>query len=198
MRRVTLALAAGLVGIVAALGVVLSGSPITVAGSYGAAGPPRVANTSGGVTLCQNAGTLVAHTTAIRVSLSANTGPEVAVKVLLRGRVIASGSRPAGWGLAETVTVPVKPLPYSVPHVRLCTVMSASPEGFEIKGGHTAVLTVEYLRPGPSSWWSLAPSVAEHLGFGRAPTGSWIAWLLLAAMLAVTGLAARTVLQELR
>jgi hypothetical protein len=200
MRRVRMALAAGLLLTLAALLAVLSGAPVTVAGTNGVNSRNKVGTTAGRVTICQSGGTLPRDVSAIRVSLSANTGPKVTVRVLSGLKLVTQGSRSADWGISETVTVPLKPLPHAVANVRICTVIGASPEGFEVKGvmaKGVAVLRVEYLRPGTTSWWSLAPSVAEHLGFGRVPSGSWVALLVIAGMLAVAAMTARLVLQEL-
>jgi hypothetical protein len=43
-------------------------------------------------------------------------------------------------------------------------------------------LTIEYLRRGSSSWWSLALAVARRMGLGRAWAGTWIV-LLVAIMM---------------
>jgi hypothetical protein len=201
MRRVRWALAAGLMLTVAALGVVLSHAPLTIAGTNGIRARPNVAHTGGEVTLCHHDGTLPEGTSAIRASLSANVGPAVTVRVLSGKRTVAEGSRPAGWGLAETVTVPVKPLTHPVRDVRICTVIGAAAEPIELKGTvikKVVALRVEYLRAGPSSWWSLASTVAAHMGLGRAPTGTWIAWLAILVMLAVAALTSRLILQEMR
>jgi hypothetical protein len=201
MRRVPVALAAGLVLIVAALVVVLSRAPLTLAGTNGVVANPKVAKTGGQVTICRNEGTLPANTSAIRVSLSANVGPKVTVRVQSGKTVVAEGSRPPGWGLAETVTTPVKPIPHAIRNVRICTRVGAAAETIEIKGTiikGVVALRVEYLRAGPSSWWSLASSVADHIGLGRSPTGTWIAWLAVALMLAIAGLTSRLLVQEMR
>jgi hypothetical protein len=57
---------------------------------------------------------------------------------------------------------------------------------------------MEYLRPGRKSWWSLASSVAHHMGLGHAASGTWIVFLVLALMLTVVILASRLALRELR
>jgi hypothetical protein len=201
MRRVPIALGAGLLLTLLALLVVLSRAPLTLAGSNEINSRREVAKTWGEVTLCEKGGTLPKGTVAIRVSLSANVGPAVTVKAIAGKKVVAQGSRPAGWGLAETATVNVKPVSRAYQHVRICTVVGAGAEPLELKGTiveHVVALRVEYLRVGPSSWFSLAPSVAAHMGLGRAPTGTWIAWGAVVVMLAATALAARTALRELR
>ena len=59
-------------------------------------------------------------------------------------------------------------------------------------------LRVEYLRPGAASWWSLAPEVARRMGLGRAPSGTWIALLVLVLMASIAAACARVILRELR
>jgi hypothetical protein len=56
---------------------------------------------------------------------------------------------------------------------------------------------MEYLRPQPKSWWSLASSIAYRMGLGRAVGGTWIVFLALALTLAVALLALRLTLREL-
>jgi len=56
---------------------------------------------------------------------------------------------------------------------------------------------IEYLRPGESSWWSLATSVARRMGLGRAETGTWVALLAILLMVAVGGAMSRVILKEL-
>ncbi len=58
----------------------------------------------------------------------------------------------------------------------------------------SAYLRIEYLRPGPGSWWSLASAVARRMGLGRAPSGTWVALLPLALMSVAVALAAWLVL----
>ena len=60
------------------------------------------------------------------------------------------------------------------------------------------MLRFEYLRPGSSSWWSLASSVAHRMGLGRSPAGTWIVFFLIAIMIAVAALASLMVLREMR
>jgi hypothetical protein len=61
-----------------------------------------------------------------------------------------------------------------------------------------AQLHVEYLRPGSRSWWSLLPSVFRHLGYGRAPSGGWVAFLVIVLMLGLVVAVSRLVIEELR
>ena len=57
---------------------------------------------------------------------------------------------------------------------------------------------IEYLRPGTRSWASLTSSVVRDMGFGRAWSGSGIAFVVLALLAAVAVLASRLVLTEMR
>src|SRR6202043_813748 len=61
-------------------------------------------------------------------------------------------------------------------------------------GGRAPMFRVEYLRPGHSSWWSLASSVARRMGLGHAAAGTWIVFLLIALMITVVTLASRLIL----
>jgi hypothetical protein len=209
-RGVLIALAAGLALIAIAIGVVLSRAPLAVVGSNGIELSHGIAYAKGGSTGCQQAGTVPAGTTAIRVSAGVNTGPSVTVKVLSGTQVVTNGKRPSGWGIDETVTVPVKRVPRTIPNATICVTFGPSVEEIEINGAvvrakspggrqiQAARLRVEYLRPAHQSWWSLISPLARRLGFGHAPSGTWIVYLLLALTIAIVVLASRLVLRELR
>jgi hypothetical protein len=202
--RVRLALAAGLALTAVALGVVLSRPPLIVAGANGVPANLAVAYINGGETACQGGGTLPAGTEAIRVSLSANTGPRVSLSVLSGSTVVTEGERDAGWGIDETVSVPVRRVPATIRGARICTTIGPAAEAVQVNGaragtsggGHAILLRMEYLRPGPRSWLSLAASIARRMGIARAPGGAWVAYLAIAVMLAVCVLASRLLLRE--
>jgi Predicted membrane protein (DUF2142) len=203
---VRLALAAGLAVTAAALAFVLTRPPLTaVAGSNGVPAEQAVAFTNGGeATTCQSAGTVPAGTEAVRVSLSANVGPRVSLKISRGASVVASGVRAPGWGADETVTVPVARVAKAVAFAEVCTTVGKSVEPIQINGTrvttpaglHALWLRMEYLRPGPRPWLSLAASIAGRMGIARAPGGARVAWPAVAAMLAVAFIAARLVLRE--
>jgi hypothetical protein len=98
----------------------------------------------------------------------------------------------------------------TTPNAQLCATFGRSLEPIEIDGAVVLAtnasgqrvrevrLRVEYLRPGNSSWWSLASGVAHRIGLGHAPSGTWIVFLLLALTIAIAALASRLVLRELR
>jgi hypothetical protein len=207
---VRIALAVGLALVAIAIGVLLTRSPVTVAGTNMVVAERGVAEAKGGSSGCQVAGTLPAGTTGIRISASVNVGPKVTLRLLSGGQVITQGTRQAGWGINETVTVPVKRVPRTIPNVRLCVTFGKSLEPLEINGeslqvtaangkpGRAVRFRVEYLHKGHSSWWGLASTVAHRMGFGHAPSGTWIVLLLIALTITVTALASRLLLREVR
>ncbi len=205
MRSVRLALVAGLTVTAITLAVVLSRSPLTVAGTNGVPANFRVGSIHRSKAGCQRGGTLPRGTTAIRVSLAANVGPRVSLKALSGSTVVTEGEREAGWGNDETVTVPVKRVPRTIHRARICAMIGPAVEGIQANGervrtpagGPAVRLRMEYLRPGPSSWLSLASSVARHMGLARTPGGAWVGYVAIAVMIAVCALASRLVLREL-
>jgi hypothetical protein len=132
------------------------------------------------------------------------------VQVRSGTQLVTEGKRAAGWGINESVTVPVKRVPRTIPSARICLAFGPAVEEIEINGSivrttsasgkpASAVrLRFEYMRPGHQSWWSLVTSVARRMGFGHAPSGTWIVFLLLVLTIAIVALASRLVLRELR
>jgi hypothetical protein len=210
VRSVGVALAVGLALAATAVGVVLSRSPLTVAATNSIPANPGVAYAKGGSSGCQISGTLPRGTSAIRISVSQNIGPRVTLKAFSGSQVIAQGERDSGWGIDETVTVPVKRVSRTIPNARICIAFGAAVEPIEINGAVVQTTTasgqasravrfrVEYLRRGHASWWSLASSVARRMGLGHAPAGTWIVFLLIALMITVAALTSRLLLRELR
>jgi Predicted membrane protein (DUF2142) len=205
-RRARVALAAGLVTMVVALGMVLSGSPTTVAATNGVPDKLVAGYLDGGEQLaCQHGQTLPSGTDAVRVSLFATAGPAVGVRVLEGARVLAQGSRGAGWGIAETVTVPIERVARTIEAASVCVTLAVAAGPVQVNGvlvptaagGQIATPRLEYLRPGSGSWLSLIPTIARNMGVGRAPSGTWVAYLVLAAMLVVALLSTSLVLREL-
>lgn len=207
MRSVRLALAVGLAITAAAVGLVLSGSRPTLAGTNGVAPERVLTSVSGGTAVCQPVGTLPGGTSAMRLSLTASAGPSVTVKALSGGQLITHGERDAGWGEANTVTVPVRRVPSTIAGASVCVTLGPSSEQILINGALvptsanartvTRRFRVEYLSAGHRSWWSLASSVAHRMGLGHAASGTWIVFLLIALMAVVAALASRLLLREL-
>ncbi|HZL16118.1 MAG TPA: hypothetical protein VFG23_00105 [Polyangia bacterium] len=204
------ALAGGLALVAVAVGGTLSRPPVIIAGTNSVAAQLAAGHTRGDTRGCQQGGTLPGGTAAIRLSLSANVGPKVALNVRLGSRVVTRGERDAGWGEEETVSVPVARVARTTPGVVVCTTVGPTIESLQINGTpkrptpsgalglRDVLLRIEYLRPGHRSWWSLASSVAYHMGLGHAPSGAWIVFLLLVLMFAVAALASQLVVRELR
>jgi len=185
-----------------ALGVVatLGQSPPVAARSNGVQTEVEFGSVSDGrFAACQAGEALPAGATAVRLSLDSVLGPRVTVRIRKDGRLLTSGQRQAGWTAAD-VTVPLTPLAHAAAGVQTCFSFLARDEsvgliGQRLGGAAAAaaprdpgLLKVEFLRPGRGSWWSLASSVAGHLGFGHAWSGDWIVPFLLVAMAAVLAL----------
>ena len=204
-RRLAITLGVGLALTAGAIGVTLAKSPLSVAGTNSVASPDSSGSIAGNSNLCVRGDTIPRDTVAIRIPFMANVGPEVSVRVMDGSRVSTSGARAAGWGISESVTVPVARLADAVHDARVCVHVGSIEPYLVVNGtleasGSSAAqagaegLRLEYLRPAERSWWSLAPSIAEHLGLGHAAAGTWIVFLLLALMLVVALLASRLAL----
>jgi hypothetical protein len=210
MRSVRIVLALALALLAVAIVVVMSRSPLVVAGTNGVQAPlyrngtvpPAEGN-------CQSGGTLPRGTSVIRISMGANGDPRIAVKVYEGSRLVTQGVREAGGGLNASATVPVTPVERAIEDVRVCvTIGAGEPIGIRAVAAQPTVegpltlrdvsLGMEYLRPGAKSWWSHVSSIAYDFGLGRGFGGTWIAYLVLALMLAVVVLASRLTLRELR
>lgn len=208
MRTVGVALAVGAVLLAGALAAVLSGSPIAVIGTNSVPVSETVEYVAGGFHTCQPTGTLPRGTTAIRLSASANTGPRITLKVSSEGRPVTAGERDTGWGVDQTVTVPVKRVTATVVGAKACIAFGPVIEGIGIKGvpvrssrpdakaAGGVFMRLEYLRSRDTSWWSLLGSVVRRMGYGHAPSGTWVVFVLIALMVAVAALVARALLGE--
>ncbi|HEV3322534.1 MAG TPA: hypothetical protein VG147_10160 [Solirubrobacteraceae bacterium] len=194
-------LAVGLALSAVAAAIVLSSSPPVLAGTNGVIPVPYPPLTSvpGGGGGCQADEAVPGGTSAVRLSLEASAGPRVSVAVWVGGRAIARGVSAQGW-LGRVVTVPIVPLVRTVHHATVCFSFAGAEERVSLLGVRTPPrsaarsstrtlpgrIAVEYLRPGSSSWWSLAPSVARRMGLGRAWAGTWVAAMV--ALLMATGI----------
>jgi hypothetical protein len=201
---VGLSLAAGLLALTVALIVVLTRPPLTLVGNNSVPANLAVNFLRSATTSCENGGTVPQGTGAVRVSLSANTGPKVVLKIFSGRTLVSEGQHAAGWGIDETVTVPVRRVTHTISNAHICTSVEALPEplqlnGLRVKtpsGAISILLRMEYLTPGGHSWLSQAASIVEAFGLGHAPSGTWVAYLVIAMMLVVTVLASRLVFRE--
>jgi hypothetical protein len=212
MRSIKLALLAGFALMVVALALTLSGSPSTVAASNRMPGRETgLGETTTGTRYCQAGEVLPRGSSAIRIWLSAAAGPRVNVVVYDGARAIAGGTRPSIW-IGGAVTVPIAPLPYTVVGTTVCVSFRLHDETIEFQGMPSSAaaaahdgrrslggrLIIDYLRPGTSSWLSLAGAVAYRMGLGRAAAGTWVVYLVLALLAAAVALASGLLVGELR
>ncbi len=202
---VPVALAVGLALLAATIAVTLSRSPLVLTGTNRIPPSIIVAKTTGGASACQNRETIPQGTTAVRLWLTGNVKPSVRISLVEDSRTVASGQQQSGW-LGKVVTVPVGSVSHTIDDAQLCFAIGRTAEAVDLLGGPVqhprrgespGKIRVEYLRPGPSSWWSLAHSVARHLGLGRAPAGSWVFLLPLSAMALAALLVSLAILKEL-
>jgi hypothetical protein len=212
MRRVTVALVAGLTLLAITIGLVLAHAPMTVARTNRPAGQPEepIAISHEYNSYCQAGETLPQGTSALRVWLDTIYGPRVAVAVSSHGRRLASGERGSGW-VSGSVTIPVKPLPRTVSDVTVCVSFRARDETVVVQGNETPAASatreggralpgrmwIEYLRRGQRSWGSLISSTARRMGLGRAAAGIWVVFLAIGLAASVILLAAMLVVKEL-
>jgi hypothetical protein len=194
-----------------ALVIVLSGSPLVVTHTNATPANEPILEAGSGTSVCQAGEALPAGTTAIRLTLVAAVGPRVSLSVLSGTRVLTSGATASGW-TSGAVTVPVKVFSHSLAPVSICFKLGRSVETVQLGGLSTSAalaarsasgaplpgrFTVEYMRPAGSSWWSLAKTAARHMGLGRAPSGTWVALLVLLLMGGTIAAASWLIVKEL-
>jgi hypothetical protein len=210
MRRIVVVVSVGFALMAILLVVTLSGSPVAVAG-VNTATESSVGGPSTKTEACQGGETLPAGTTGIRLRVFSFTGPRVTVRMLSHGSVIAHGEVGSGW-TGAVVNVPVKPLPVERTGLTLCFGIflngyetnyltgEPTPPARAAKGPEGTLggrLRVEYMRPGHTSWWSIATEVARRIGLGRGAAGTWWVLLGIAFMVGAVALSSRLVLREL-
>jgi hypothetical protein len=205
MWSVGLALGGGLATIAVVLAVLLSHAPVVVLSTNSIPAATIVASTRGGTGTCQDNELLPQGTTAVRLWITGNVKPGVQVEALSDFQPITSGSQEGGW-LGKVVTVPVGLVARTVPDAQLCFTIDPAIEEVDLIGGaasHHAAgesrgkVRIEYLRVGHSSWWSLARSVTQRVGLGRAPSGGWVFLIPLAAMALVVALVSWAIFRRL-
>jgi hypothetical protein len=214
MRRISIALVAGLTLLAIGVGLTLLHAPLSVAATNKPAGlleEEQLASTRSGASYCQRGETLPRGTSAIRIGLAASLGPRVGVVVRAAGHTLTGGEANSGW-TGWVVAVPVRPLPHAVSDVTICASFRVANETLVLLGVKTLAaiatrangrplagrMSIEYLRPGGRSWASLAASVLRNMGLGRAWAGEWIVFLAVALLVAVAILASRVLLAEMR
>jgi hypothetical protein len=211
MGRVKIALIIALTAMAVAIPLVLQESPPKVLAINSPREDAVAAARDVPIAACQGKELLPRDTTAIRLSLSAFTGPRVTVKVISGGRVLETGSHGSGWSGAN-VTVPVKALSRTVSPVEICFAVAALKGETLVYGTRTGAavaahtssqnvlsgrVKIAYLGAGRSSWFGLAVSVARRMGLGRAWSGTWVAFFVAMLMLLATASVVYVILREL-
>lgn len=191
-------LACGLALIVGAVAVTLARAPLVVAGTNSITTDILIAETRGNISACQGGEVVPGGTTAVRVWIGGNIQPTVRTQILAGSQVIARGSH-LGGELGSNVTIPVARVPRTIANATICFALGEALESVQLVGetGSRRRLRIEYMRPGPRSWWSLAPSVARSLGLGRAPSGSFVALIPIALLAAAIFLTASMIVKRL-
>jgi hypothetical protein len=204
--RVLVALALGIVVFAVALLITVSHSPPVLAGTNSVVAEGFVATTRGNAVFCQDGETLPGGTSAIRLWVNTNISPSVQAVVSAGSQLLTRGAQQAG-RLTGAIAIPVAPVPQTVTNARLCFHFGPAVEPVRLVGGTirartrgeapAAKIRVEYLRPGRRTWWSLLPSIARRIGFGRAPSGTWVAFVPLLLMAVAGFLALRLLVRQL-
>ncbi len=208
--RIKVALGAGLTLIAIAFALMLSHAPASTAVT---SVPPenKLVTTEFDASACQHGETLPRDTSAIRLGLFADSSPEVSVQVYSGSHRIAAGHLARGWS-GEGATVPVNEIPHAVSPVKVCFALEhvigavhmlgriASKAEATVGEGKplSGRISIEYLQPGHSSWWSLAASVMRHMGFGHAASGAWDALFVIVLTGTALTLSSWLVVKELR
>jgi hypothetical protein len=211
-RSVIAALTVGLTLVVIGVILVPMRKPLAVAGSNSVHGENYIElEERRALRSCQPAGALPRGTTAIRLGVEGlYFSPAVTVKILSGLRLLAEGRHEAGGPAVPNVTVPVPRLAHALAGARICTTVGPALEPIRYYGAprrtsapaanplQEATLRMQYMRPSGRSWWSRASSIANHLGLGRAPQGTWVAFFAIALMLAVVAAVCWVSLEDLR
>lgn len=211
-RSVVAALAVGLTVTGIAIIGVLAHSPLTVVGSNKVSAASYIElNEKNKLTSCQSSGTIPQGTSAIRIGMEGVFfAPAVTIKVSKGSSLLTEGHLRAGGASAPTVTVHVNRFDHAISGARVCTTVGPALEAIRYYGvpNHSAApgsnelqqatLHMQYMRPSGKSWWSFVSPIAYHLGLGRAPSGTWVAFLALLLAIVVVVVASRLTLEELR
>ncbi|HEV3094714.1 MAG TPA: hypothetical protein VGY30_09395 [Solirubrobacteraceae bacterium] len=208
---VRIAFAAGLALLALAIAVTLSGSPVVAIANNHTFANGQIAETVSPTGACQAGEVVPAHTSAIRLTLFSDTGPQVKVRVLSGTRVLTQGAVGSGW-VGGSVTVPVKPVSRTITGAQTCFKFGQTREKVAMIGVDTAPaiaarsdegstlpgrIRVEYMRSEQDSWWSLGREIARRIGIGRVPSGAWVALVAALLMAGGIGVASWTGLREL-
>jgi hypothetical protein len=159
--------------------------------------------------VCQPEELVPAGTATLRVWLQApDAGPGPAVRVTVttaRGTSLGRGARPAGWHGGRLDV----PLDVAIPRdavATVCATLAAGPSAAVVGAPSTGNapparglpgrMRIEYLRAGRESWWALAGTIADRVGYGHGRASAWPALLAAALALAAAGTALWALMRE--
>jgi hypothetical protein len=209
--RIRISLAAGLLLIVLAAILVLSHAPQTLARTNGVQLTTTLSHTAHDGMSCQRGEVLPRDTSEVQLGLFALLGPKITVQVFAGSRQIAKGTRAPGWD-GTYVPVGLEALPHAVAPVTVCLrlsdvdsevafVGSRTPRALAMTSNGSALagrITINYLRQGHASWWSLMSKSIQDLGFGHALAGIWNVILIAALTAGAVTLSSWLIVRELR
>jgi hypothetical protein len=208
--RIPIVLILGLVLAALAVAVAVARSPLVVLGASSTQVEATLAAMQSGTTVCQAGETVPAGTSAVRFALGSAYGPSISVEVRSGSQVLTRGSRGSEW--VGPTAISVAPVTHAVTNATVCFKVGTVTEGTTLSGGKagsqppatvngtptTSRTRIEYLRPGPKSFASLAPSIAKSIGLGNASGGAWIVFLLIALMATIVAIASAALIGDLR
>jgi hypothetical protein len=208
--RIPIVLTVGLALTALAVAVAVSRAPLVLISASPIQIETGLSAIQSDTTVCQSGENLPAGTSAIRFPLSSPYGPSIRVEARSGATVLTQGARGSEW--VGPTAISVTPVAHTVSNVTVCFKVGAVTEGTALSGGkarsgHTLTINgapttgstkIEYLRPGPKSWASLASSVAKHMGLGNASGGAWIVFLLIVLMAAIIAITSRALIGDLR
>jgi hypothetical protein len=209
--RIKIVIATGLALVAISVIVVLLHTPETVAATNGIQPTAELGATPTSASACQAGEALPAGTSAIRLQIEATTGPRVAVEVFEGAHLVTRGTEGTSW-FGSAVTIPVRRVNRAFPHTKVCVKLSDLSGLVVFSGAPTSPrvaatvngkplpgrLRIVYLEPARESWWSLAGAVIQHMGVGRAASGTWIVFPIVALAAAAIALGSWSLTRELR
>jgi hypothetical protein len=178
-----------------------------LAGSNSVTLKPPVIQISGGSQLCQSIlAPRDAASAMFFLAPSAPKGPPMSLTLSAGGRTIARSRIAGGW-TGGTPHFPFRTLDKTYREARICArnegrsplafagLPLGVPTSTTVDGkAQKAAVTVQFFRPGTSTWWSLLPTIAHRAGVLKGSlAGSWAFWVAAAlALLAGVGALAIT------
>jgi hypothetical protein len=185
--RIGAVLAAGLVGIAVALGIVLLDSERRQAGTNYVPEVAEAVTIEGAGSHCQNGQLVPADAAALRLLVGSfgRPTPELEVAIHARGQAIETARLPAG-GSEGHVLIPVGPFDERHENARVCIrVLGQSRGRRTVLYGTVDRVRLEWLREGRESWLDIVPAVAHRFGLGKPFMSGPGLLLLTVALLAL-------------